>query len=170
MKPTHDPLTIARFWSKVDVKRRQDCWRWRAGSTTFGYGVFHPVKGETIAAHRYALALHLGRPIDPGMQACHKCDNPACVNPLHLFEGTNAENVADMVSKDRQSRGTGKKSARLTESGVLEMRERAADGVPLMDLAVAYSVSPALTTMVVRGQRWAHVGGPITNTYRKENT
>lgn len=103
------------------------------------------------------------------MQACHKCDNPGCVNPLHLFEGTNAQNVADMVSKDRQARGSSKKSARLTESSVLEMRERAAAGVPLADLASEYAVSPALTTMVVRGQRCAHVGGPITNTYRKEH-
>ena len=153
---------LDRFDAKVD--RSGECWLWTA-ATRNGYGVFHPAHGETVAAHRYALARELGRPIAPGLFACHECDNPACIRPSHLFEGTNSDNVADMVSKQRQARGSMK--SELTEEAVVRMRELAADGAKLADLASRYGVSAALVTMIVRGQRWTHAGGPITTKYRK---
>lgn len=166
MNGTQDPLVIARFWSKVHVGQRSTCWPWRA-ATRNGYGVFHPDGNTTVAAHRFALSIGLGRPIEDGMQACHRCDHPVCVNPLHLFEGTNAENVADMVSKRRQARGSMK--SRFDEVDIVRIRTLAAEGSQLSGLAREYGVAPSLITMIVRGQRWKHAGGPLTNRYTKEN-
>ncbi len=158
-------MVEARFWRSVDVRRRDECWPWQK-ATRGGYGVFHPTKGETVTAHRFALELAIGRPLHDGMQARHLvCDNPPCCNPAHLAEGTNADNVADMVSKSRQARGSMK--SRLSEDDVLSMRKRAAAGEVLAHLAAEYDIAASLVTMIVRGQRWKHVGGPITLTYRK---
>lgn len=160
-----ETMIEARFWRSVDVRRKDECWPWLKAARN-GYGVFHPSKGQTVAAHRFALQLALGRPLADGMQARHlSCDNPPCCNPAHLAEGTNADNVADMVAKDRQARGSMK--SRLSEKEVVRMREQAADGVLLADLAVEYGIAASLVTMIVRGQRWKHAGGPITLTYRK---
>lgn len=165
MMPGPSVMVVARFWRNVDVRRRDECWPWRK-ATRNGYGVFHPAKGETVASHRFALELSLGLPLGEGMQARHLvCDNPPCCNPAHLAEGTNADNVADMVGKNRQARGSMK--SRLNEADVVSIRERAAAGALLADLATEHGITASLVTMIVRGQRWKHAGGPITLTYRK---
>lgn len=157
-------LVEARFWRNVDVRRRDECWPWKGG-THSGYGVFHPTKHSTVRAPRFALSLALGRELAKSAFACHRCDNPPCVNPAHLFEGSNDENMADMVAKQRQARGSMK--SRFTEDDVLAMRQRAAAGEQLSAIAADVRASPSLISMIVRGQRWKHVGGPITHSYRK---
>lgn len=161
-----------RFWSKVDRSAGPDgCWPWTAGANheRGGYGVFHPQKHTTVGAHRFALELHLGRPLGKGMQARHRvCDNPPCCNPAHLSEGSNADNVADMVGKGRQARGVKKITlARLDDQQVIELRERVAAGEKIRSEAERLGVTESLASMIVRGKRWAHVGGPRTYRYRK---
>ena len=90
-----------RFWAKVAIG--DGCWTWTAAITAFGYGVIQ-WQGKKRPAHRIAWELTYG-PIPAGKWVLHKCDNPPCVRPDHLFLGTVIDNVADMVAKGRQVRG-----------------------------------------------------------------
>ena len=164
---TTDPIVVARFWSKADRSAGDvGCWPWAAATTPAGYGVFHPRKGETVGANRHALSLKLGRPIQPGHFACHTCDNPSCVNPSHLYEGTPNDNVQDAVTRDRHKRGTRDRRAKLTDADIVSIRTQASIGTKNRNLAEAFGVAESLISGITRGTRWKHVGGPITHKYK----
>lgn len=91
-----DITTLPRFWAKVD--RSGDCWLWTA-STKNGYGQFN-INQRILYAHRLAYEFFFG-PIPERMEVCHRCDNHACVNPLHFFLGTHKQNMHDMWHKGR---------------------------------------------------------------------
>jgi hypothetical protein len=98
MPKGHEVRSAAdRFWSKVE--KSDECWKWTAGKHNAGYGVFWE-KGRFYKAHRWSWERERG-PIPDGLNLLHKCDNPACVRPDHLFLGTQKDNVNDMVSKGR---------------------------------------------------------------------
>lgn len=94
-----DPLL--RFFAKVE--KTEYCWLWTAGCNgKKGYGMFRPNGPDArVLAHRFSYQIAYG-PIPPGAQVCHRCDTPRCVNPLHLFLGTNADNINDSVQKGRR--------------------------------------------------------------------
>lgn len=95
-----DAKAQSRFWDKVDVRGSDECWDWKAYRCEKGYGIFLFAKRPRKAT-RISLAI-AGRPVPKGMQACHHCDNPSCVNPDHLFIGTNRDNQLDSIAKGRQ--------------------------------------------------------------------
>lgn len=92
-----------RFWEKIDTSGGPDaCWPWMGARLQGGYGQFWVGNNRKELAHRFSLALKLQRALLPNMEACHTCHNPPCCNPKHLYEGTHAENVHDMVTSGRQ--------------------------------------------------------------------
>jgi HNH endonuclease len=122
-------MTEKRFWSKV--QKSEGCWLWLAGTYPNGYGRIG-VNRHRVGAHRQAW-IYTNGPIPVGRVICHKCDNPPCVNPAHLFLGTMSDNTQDMISKDRLVIGlrrTGQEScnARLSNEQAGEIRTLYADG------------------------------------------
>jgi len=132
-----------------------ECWAWTAGKNTKGYGHFKWATGDVRQAHRASWEIHNG-PVPEGQQVLHKCDNPACVNPDHLFLGTNDDNVADRVAKGRSARLAGEKNprAKLTADQVTVIRSSSA---PLSALAKEYGVSIAAAGYARRGDHWKNI-------------
>jgi hypothetical protein len=166
-----------RFWSKVH--KTSGCWLWTARVGRDGYGRFRPGGKDTseIHAQRVAWALVNG-PIPDDLLVLHACDVRCCVNPGHLFLGTEADNSADMVAKERQLRGkrhhnhgqnfaqpTPEQRARgarngwakLTDDAVREMRCLYAEGTRQVDLAEQFGIRQAQVSKIVRREAWTHV-------------
>jgi hypothetical protein len=112
------------FWGKV--KKGERCWSWLRGCYSAGYGQFK-AGGKGYAAHRLSYEISVG-PIPEGMCVLHKCDNPPCVNPDHLFLGTQKENMQDCVNKKRhfstQTKGSRHPNGKLTDDEVREIRKK----------------------------------------------
>lgn len=148
---------MARFWSKVRFSI--DCWEWQAATNEHGHGMFRPEgqrTGPAIKAHRLAWELAHGEA--PGdLKVLYKCDNPPCVNPAHLFLGTQADNVADMHAKGRGNIGSVNGRALLTEAKVIEIRERVAAGERQKVVGEELGISPASVSQIVNRKSWRHV-------------
>ena len=156
---------VDRFWEKVDKSAGPDgCWIWTR-SMKDGYGkIGLPGKnGGWASAHRYSWELAHG-PIQRGMLVCHKCDNPKCVNPAHLFLGTPADNLRDMYQKGRQPdysdgsrRGERNGRAKLTEETVIAIRKAVANGETYKDVACRYGISNDRVSSVATRATWRHI-------------
>ena len=149
---------LARFWLHVNKRGEVDCWEWATPGDVHGYGSFW-LKGRQVKAHRAAWKLLVGE-IPAGMCVCHKCDNPSCVNPSHLFIGTHADNMMDMAAKGRAVGGTGAKygrlhhKAKLTEKVIILARKRIANGERVTHIAKEYGCSHSAISNAVRGKTW----------------
>jgi hypothetical protein len=140
--------TEERFWSLVD--KSDGCWEWAGGRNGGGYGLFRSTNPSKLV-HRYSAEL-AGLVAD-GLSVCHTCDNPGCVNPAHLFVGTQKDNAADMIRKNRTPVG----SYRLTKDDVSEILElyRSGDWTQVR-LAEKYGVSQPLISKIVAGKVYGH--------------
>lgn len=149
-----------RFWEKVDKSGGPDgCWPWTS-ATALGYGVFW-LNGGNVKAHRLAWELTIG-PIPPGEGyhgtcVCHKCDNPICVNPAHMFLGSVADNAADCSRKFRKNPGEKNRNAKLTDAFVLEARKAHASGASIRGLARKYGVDKSTMSDAIFGRHWRHL-------------
>jgi hypothetical protein len=135
------PPVSERFWPKV--RKTGGCWEWSAATRLCGYGVLN-VLGRTVDAHRISWELHYG-PIPRGMVVCHRCDNPPCVRPDHLFLGTKRDNTHDMLRK-----GRGKNGTHSYGRGIVAARQDRRDEV---HGAPAECAGPTATRGHVRGDR-----------------
>ncbi|MCA1589173.1 MAG: HNH endonuclease [Acidobacteria bacterium] len=145
-----------RFWSKVN--KTDGCWLWLRNTDAGGYGVFKSVI-KSVKAHRFAYELAKGA-FDPSWLVLHKCDNPPCVNPDHLFLGTHADNTRDKIAKNRHhhSEGTKNPAAKLNAEQILEIRAKyAAKEYSQVAMATQYGVSQNQISLIVRRKNWKHI-------------
>lgn len=138
------------------VSRAKGCWLWTGYRMKNGYGQFWH-RGEFRLAHRASFEIHVG-PIPPGLFVCHRCDNPQCVNPEHLFLGTNADNLRDAAAKGRMHPGERTAQAVLTEDLVRELRRRwVPHVVSIRMLSREFGVSESAVYGAVSRRTWRHV-------------
>ena len=131
--------------------RDRGCWEWTAHKNWLGYGrIGESVTRKILYAHRVSYAIHYG-PIPDGLCVLHKCDNPGCVRPDHLFLGTEKDNAIDRQNKGRSNPRKGEKHgrAKITESNVTEMRRLWASGWTAKELADKYKISESHTISTV---------------------
>ncbi len=157
----------ARFWKKVDRRAPEECWPW-TGSTDRRYGHAR-MGGRHIKAHRMSWTLANGE-IPAGLVVCHRCDNPICVNPAHLFLGTHQENTDDKMRKgrNRPPRGTRNHIAKLDDDTVRAVREAHSLGTSVRALARIHGVNPTTMGRVVKGESWKHVSPAGADLIRKD--
>ena len=147
-----------RLLAKIDVCQQTGCWNWTASKNARGYGQFWD--GETMrTSHRVSFQIHTGR-IPDGMHVLHRCDNPACICPDHLFLGTNTDNMADRDAKGRvaHQRGEAHGCAKLCANDVIEIR--AAQNVAGLDrhaLAERYGISNKYIRKIWDRKSWKHI-------------
>lgn len=151
VKSRYEKTYKERFFEKIDVKGPDDCWLWKGSKDQKGYGIFRDTPAHTIRSHRYMYMLELGE-IPEKMLICHKCDNPSCVNPAHLFIGTDADNMIDMVKKNRHS--SGKWDNKLRVDDILDVR---ASNRSRKELAKFYGVSVSAIEMIKMRKNWKHI-------------
>lgn len=144
-----------RFLAKVNKDAPNGCWEWTAHLDKAGYGRFNPNR-KPVFAHRWAYERWTG-PIPRGKAICHRCDNPRCVNPEHLFAATQTENLADMWSKGRGVWGERHPVTKLTEEDVLEIRRRFARGERPRSIARDFDVGEAGVEQIGMGKTWVRL-------------
>jgi hypothetical protein len=150
-----------RFWSKVNVAGKDECWEWLASLDSRGYGNFGVPKDDGSRrylmqrAHRIAWELTNG-PLIKSQHLCHTCDNRKCVNPSHLFVGDAKLNMQDCISKGRRGdrKGQANPKAKLTPDQILDIRS---SGLPLSAIARAHGISKSTAHSVRSGATWGHV-------------
>ena len=139
---------IERLRDKIRVSSN-GCWEWKGTILKSGYGEMS-IKNRKMLVHRLSYTLYYGT-IPNGLFVCHRCDNRKCLNPAHLFLGTNKDNVDDMVSKGRQARGTRQGNSKLSDSEVLAIYK---DTRSQRAIAIAYGVCQKHVSYIKSGKQW----------------
>lgn len=160
MAPQRKPIAD-RFWPKVTKRSGKVCWPWKASLSPAGYGQINSGggRGRCLLASRVSWEINCG-PIPPGKHVLHRCDNPSCVNPKHLFLGTAKDNSDDKIKKGRFRCGPGMKGEAhplciLSKKQVKEIRRLyASGGFAYADLGTRYGVGATTIGAIIRRQNW----------------
>lgn len=164
------------FCKKVDIFQSPDvCWEWKGEKTKAGYGRCRLIRKDSKShdelAHRLSYRIHMGEDIPAKMCICHKCDNPACVNPTHLFLGTDKDNSDDKVKKNRQAQGEnfreiikkviprGEKHylAKFSANDIKDICELRMLGLNFEEIAYIFNVSFTTVFNIVKKKTWTHI-------------
>jgi hypothetical protein len=169
MIPALSPSRQDRFDASFKKASDTECWEWIAGKRPAGYGKFW-IDGNFFGAHRVAFFINFGT-IPDGFSVCHRCDNPACVNPQHLFAAPHEENMADMANKgraiapnknlkidcpDRIIKGEHHKSSKLSHQDVLKIRELRGK-LKQKQIAEQFQIGIPQVCRIQKRQQWAHI-------------
>lgn len=141
-----------RFEEKIN--KTASCWEWTACKTEHGYGRIS-IGGRPVKAHRVSYGIYMGK-IPHGLCVLHRCDNPSCVNPFHLFIGTALDNISDMHMKGRGNIGEVNGSAILSKSEVVQIR----DLYPMLnyrEIAEMYGVGKITVFDIIKRKTWKHI-------------
>lgn len=150
---------IKNYWKSVC--KTESCWIWN-GATIRGYGRFIIVPAITTGTHRISWAIHNGGEIADNLVVCHKCDNPSCVNPEHLFLATQSENVADKVKKGRHYVNKKHCNSKLTPAQISEIRNSYKPRFTTQRfLAEKYGVSRENIHYILKGKSWKNLPNEI---------
>ena len=151
--PELTALLQVRFWAKVDVRGPDECWNWTGSTGGNNYGRVN-INKSGYSAHRVSMALDGRDPID--LCALHRCDNPPCCNPAHLFAATQLDNISDRGAKGRQVTlsGTANWNAKLVDSDIRSIR---IDARSHRAIAASYGVTHTLVGYIKRNKIWTHV-------------
>lgn len=152
-----------RFWEKVDKngpipKHQPDlgqCWIWAGSKREHGHGRFD-VPGVGSSAHRFSYHIHNG-PIPEGRGVLHKCDNGSCVNPSHLFTGTQKDNMEDAANKNRVEYGEKHYRSVLTDGDIRKIRQLYSEGIRIKEIAEMFPVNRGCISKIVHRLRWSHI-------------
>jgi hypothetical protein len=160
---------LEKFGSNVDFKFLSNgdldhdaCWDWVGSRDKSDYGRFR-INGKQTGTHRVAYMMEIGD-IPWGYCVCHKCDNPSCVNPKHLWVGTDQDNTNDKVSKNRQLQGSNHHSAKLIESDVREILINIYNNqyISTVQIYNDYDVTSAAINDMLRGKSWKTITNIVT--------
>lgn len=157
--PPPSAKEIKHFWDRV--QKTEYCWEWSGCKYSDGYGQIK-IGGKKSRTHRVSWILHFNT-LPSNLHVLHKCDNPICVNPDHLFLGTQGDNMDDKTRKGRASGGslkgeTNKGGGKLSSDEVQEIRRRYDRGkVKQSDLAIQFQISQVMVSRIILGKSWTHI-------------
>lgn len=152
----YPPEVIARFWDKVSLGDPECCWEWNAGKSSAGYGSLK-IFGNSEGAHRVAWEIATQQ-LMGNRVACHRCDNPACCNPSHIYAGDAKSNGRDAVSRGllppQRRDGERNGNAKLKQKDVEDIRRRISRGETNVRIAKDYPVTHQMVSKIRRGHFW----------------
>ena len=146
---------LDRFFNKV--LKTNTCWEWTGCRQKNGYGKIGAGgdRGKTLLAHRVSWILHCGK-INEGLECCHKCDNPSCVNPNHLFLGTRIDNEEDKKNKKRHLYGEKHSMSKINTRDVVSIKTKyKINNTTQYQLAKEYGITQSQVSRIINGKRWA---------------
>lgn len=144
-----------KFWSRVALTANPDkCWEWQGKTNKYGYS---QVKYKGKYRYVYALAWFLVKGAFSKLNLLHSCDNPKCVNPNHLREGTHQDNMQDMVNRNRQAKGEKIWTSKLTTTQVMEIKTLISNRIPLRQIAETFGVTWFCIYDIKREKNWKHI-------------
>lgn len=154
------PTLRARLKARITVTE-SGCWEWTGSRSVHGYGWVRN-GDKTVKAHRASFAAFV-RPLIAGETVCHRCDNPPCINPDHLFAGTMLDNTRDMIAKGRRRedrayiKGESHHQAKLTETDVRRLRQMRAEGATYAQLMAEFGLAKSTVGDICTGRHWSHI-------------
>lgn len=147
-----------RFWEKVSIKSKDECWEWMASKHRQGYGQFF-VDDRIEVSHRMAWMLYYEDTIPGGKCIMHTCDNTGCCNPHHLQLGVQKQNIRDMFRKKRNNTPHGESQwcSKFTNDDIKNIRTRKDNGESADSIAKDFGVSPSTIYRIISKKTWRHV-------------